>query len=366
MKRSKGYLSFSLALLMCNWAMSDLKGADLLTPTEEHGMLFESVPGLSVNLPNKVVIPDGLPWPISGKSIKDISLYWGVEDAVSPGIQKDCKFGVCGVVSGTTENHYHKHLGVDIAAASGTAVTPVRAGKVERVGDFGNGWGQFVVISHDNSTWTSVYGHLDIDTKKIYGGLSVTTSTVLGTVKNLDPTVTGDINHLHLGIRAAAYSATLSQAGYAGCDWTDLKFFVNPLKYLSRKGANIVDDNSASHSGSWQCSNAVDFYYGTGYRILAGGSSGEAVFKLDAPSDGSYKIYARWTPNSNRTTKANFIISNGTSIVTVTKSQQSIPRGAWIELTTMNLVTARQLSVTIRNGSSTGYLVSDAVLIEKQ
>ncbi|HKH45008.1 MAG TPA: peptidoglycan DD-metalloendopeptidase family protein [Thermoanaerobaculia bacterium] len=349
------------------WAASDAAVSAQVCLMDNQQVYRESFPGQHTYLPNKASVSANLPWPVAGKSIKDISLYFWVEDAVSPGVSKNCKRGACGY-SGSTEDHFPYHLGVDIAAASGSKVTPVQSGKVERVGDFGGGWGQYVVVSHDNNTWTSLYGHLDIDSTKIYKSLVVTTSTTLGTVRDLDPKITGDIDHLHFGLRAASYNDTdtTSRRGIADCSWTDPKSFVNPLSYLSRKDARIVDDNDTTRSGSWQCSNSVDFYYGTGYRVLAGGSAGSATFQFAVPSDGSYKIYSRWTPHSNRTEKAVFYLSNGASTVAVTKNQQTIARGSWVELSTVTLTMAKPFTVKLTNGSSSGYLVADAILIAKQ
>jgi peptidase M23-like protein len=357
-----------VALLSPTGGWGDEEGSETAALQQ---IYLESFPGQYKVLPNGAAISASLPWPISGKTLKDISLFWMVEDAVTPGVKKTCDRGSCNI-SGSGELHYPRHFGVDIAATSGTSVKPVKDGKVEYVGSWSEPkvpWGQFVVISHDKNTWISLYGHLDVDTKKIKAGVTVLTTTTIGTVKDLDPALTGDIDHLHFGIRAKSWASTdkASRWGYApDCSQAATLEWVNPLDYLSRKYASILDDNAATNSGAWTCSTGVDFYYGTGFRYLKEGVSGSSKYTFKSVSAGEYKIYARWTPHENRTSKARFTITQGSKTTTVEKSQKTFPRGGWVHLATMRLTSYPDLTVAITNGSSTGILVTDAVLIEKQ
>jgi murein DD-endopeptidase MepM/ murein hydrolase activator NlpD len=261
----------------------------------------------------------------------------------------------------------NRHLGIDIAASAQTAVKPIRAGRVERIATWGADWGGYVIVSHDNNTWLSLYGHLDVSSS-LSQGSTVTTATTLGTVKDLDAAATGDIDHVHLGIRAVAYNSTdsISRKGFADCNWSDPKSWVSPLGYLSRPAGSILDDNAAARSGAWACSTGVDFYYGTGYRTLQGGSAGSATFSFPISTGGFYKVYARWTPHANRTTQAKFTLSQGAVSQVVTKSQRTFPRGGWEYLTRMSLATTSNLAVKVTNNSSSGYLVIDAILIERE
>ncbi len=260
----------------------------------------ESFPGQTKALPSGIAISASMPWPISGKTVKDISIFWNVEDAVIPGVRKSCARAACNT-SGTGELHFPRHFGIDIAAASGSPVKPVKAGKVEYVGSWNTAtvpWGQFVVISHDNNTWISLYGHVDVDTSRIRAGTIISTTTTIGTVRDLDPVATGDIDHLHFGIRAKAWLSTdkVSRYGYApDCGQSSTLDWVNPLDYLSKKYASIGDDNSATNTGTWTCSTGVDFYYGTGFRYLASGASGSSTYTFNVTA-GDYKGLCKMDP----------------------------------------------------------------------
>src|SRR5436309_2645972 len=75
----------------------------------------------AVSFTSGATIPASLPWPIAAKSVKDVSLFFWVEDAVG-GVGKNCNRGPCGAMPGTGEIHYPNHLGIDIAASAGTKV----------------------------------------------------------------------------------------------------------------------------------------------------------------------------------------------------------------------------------------------------
>lgn len=329
----------------------------------------------AVSFTSGATIPASLPWPIAAKSVKDVSLFFWVEDAVG-GVGKNCNRGPCGAMPGTGEIHYPNHLGIDIAASAGTKVHPVADGCVEYVKQEGSGlWKWYVVVSHGPSdgrntcpnptnTWTTVYWHLDkVDTTKIAAGKTVTTSSILGEVADLDAK-TGDIDHLHFGIRAAAYDLNESRRGYADCSDTTTRLFVNPLTFLKRPGTTLLDDNYAILSGSWVCSDALPFYYGTGYRTLLDSTTGSATYRFEISASGRYKVYARWSPNPNRTSRAVFTITHGATTQSVTKDQTA-GNGQWTELTTMDMLMSVPLVVKIQNGAKR-YLISDAVLIERQ
>lgn len=93
----------------------------------------------------------------------------------------------------------HGHNAVDIAAQRGTPVVATAAGRViiARMGGFNGGYGNMIVISHDNNIQT-LYAHL----KDVYitPGSTVTQGQVIGTVGNTGRS-TGP--HLHIEVRGA-------------------------------------------------------------------------------------------------------------------------------------------------------------------
>lgn len=73
---------------------------------------------------------------------------------------------------------YSGHLGEDWKAPIGTPVFPIAPGHVERSEDYGDGWGNIVIISHadlvQGKTIFSMYAHLN--TRLIKAGTNVTTT----------------------------------------------------------------------------------------------------------------------------------------------------------------------------------------------
>ena len=59
-------------------------------------------------------------------------------------------------------------------------------------------------------------------------------------------------------MRIGGYPNSYAVAGYKGCGG-NLYGFINPLDYLPSKGYQLVDDQSAIHSGDWKDSVSTDF-----------------------------------------------------------------------------------------------------------
>lgn len=298
-------------------------------------------------------LPANLPWPIAGKSVKDIYLSFWADDAVTELKTK------CG---GTRPP---KHLAIDIAASSGTAVYPIASGKVLYLAN-GVQWGKAVVIGHgvNYTEWTEVLWHL---TPSVAVGDLVTTKTAVGTVVHLDPSL-GDRDHVHLGIRAAAYAQDLSKVGF---DCTDQLSFVNPLQVIGHRDFVLVDgdDAGAKFTGtSWKQSTATQLYHGSGYRVLPSNAAGSAAFTFTIPTSGSYNLYVRWTADPNRTNKARMTVTSGAMKPwSIFFDQRTLSaNGTWMPLGLFgNLSGGGSMTITFTN-EGTGYLSADAVLAEKQ
>lgn len=103
------------------------------------------------------------------------------------------------VVNGRRSQGIHGHNGVDIAATPGTPVLAAASGRaiVAKVGGYNGGYGNMIIISHDNNIQT-VYAHL----KAVYitQGQMVSQGEVIGEVGNTGRS-TGP--HLHFEVRGA-------------------------------------------------------------------------------------------------------------------------------------------------------------------
>lgn len=98
-------------------------------------------------------------------------------------------------------NKNKKHVGIDISAPAGTSVYAAKDGVVSRVNDLGpdpqtgKSWGQYVIIAHEDDTWTTGYLHLKTSIKK---GAKVLQGDTIGKVYS---------DHLHFSVRLAPTSS---------------------------------------------------------------------------------------------------------------------------------------------------------------
>jgi murein DD-endopeptidase MepM/ murein hydrolase activator NlpD len=103
------------------------------------------------------------------------------------------------VIGGHKTQGLHGHNGIDIGATPGTPVLAAASGRaiVVRLGGYNGGYGNMIIISHDNGVQT-VYGHL----RDIYitQGQTVTQGQTIGEVGNTGKS-TGP--HLHFEVRGA-------------------------------------------------------------------------------------------------------------------------------------------------------------------
>lgn len=312
------------------------------------------------------MIPTNLSWPLDGKNIRHTSIFFDTDDAVEA-VGKTC-----------TGGRYPKHLGVDIHATPGSPVKSVYPGHVVRRGS-APGWGEYVVLSHDNNTWTSVYWHLeniqvvsDDTNGKHFNGDDVTTGEVLGYV--FDTTPVGDVSHLHFGIRPSPYvwnSDIEGRRGIGKCAGKSnaLYGFVNPYKHLSNNGYKLIDDTEATHTGSWVSSTNADLYTDKGYKALIKGTQGTAVYEYTTPSTGTYSIYTRFTPYSDRTTNATYkIYISGKLRKTVSIDQTNMnSRGENVYLVGYRVNKPNvKFKIEVSNGNGSDALISDAILFRKR
>ena len=148
------------------------------------------------------------------------------------------------------------------------------------------------------------------------------------------------------------------------------------VKEISKPGipnpgspAVVVDNTSGGFTASsnWFASTSVAGYYGTNYHARATASvSDPATWSATLPSDGSYKVYARWTTGSNRATAAPFIVYHSGGSTTVNMNQQS-NNGTWVLLGTFNMYQGTADRVKLSCWTTAGYyVIADAVQFVKQ
>ncbi len=159
--------------------------------------------GVSVDAPlavgDTIIVPDGeiqavqAPKPktsTKGKTSKVLKSY--VTTAPEGFLRRP-------VVGGKRSQGIHGHNGIDIAAAPGTPVIASAGGRVivAKLGGYNGGYGNMVIISHDNGIQT-VYAHL----RDVYitQGQTVTQGQPIGEVGN---TGRSSGPHLHFEVRGA-------------------------------------------------------------------------------------------------------------------------------------------------------------------
>ena len=96
-----------------------------------------------------------------------------------------------------------RHDGIDIAAASGTAVYAAYKGTVRYIGYDANGYGNYVDISHDQQTYWTRYAHLSSD--RVSVGQFVQRGERIGSSGNTGAS-TGP--HLHFEVRTGGQWGT--------------------------------------------------------------------------------------------------------------------------------------------------------------
>lgn len=133
----------------------------------------------------------------------------------------------------------------------------------------------------------------------------------------------------------------------------------------------IVDNTDAAAivpSTAWFPGTSVAGFYGSNYHARATAAISDAfTWKGTIPSDGSYKVYARWTTGSNRSTTAPYVVYHSGGSTTVNVNQQ-LNNGTWVLLGTFNLFQGSTADrVKLSCWTTTGfYVVADAVRFVKQ
>lgn len=126
-------------------------------------------------------------------------------------------------------------------------------------------------------------------------------------------------------------------------------------------GGTAVDASDPAHfhsSGPWRASTSIAGYVGAFYLVMAPGDSGWASWSLPVAS-GRYEVTARFTPFSNRTSRAIYrvYVASGATPVVVPVDQR---QGGHVSLGTFTL--GPGASVSIDPSVADGNTIADAVV----
>ena len=139
-------------------------------------------------------------------------------------------------------------------------------------------------------------------------------------------------------------------------------------------GSIIVDSNAANNdpakarlelTGTWNSSNSVSGYYGTGYYWAdTAPTSAPATFSFYLPAAATKTIDAWWTAASDRSTGATFIIQNaaGTELGRATKNQTT-GGSQWNTLGTFNFSAGWNHVILSRWQAAGKVVIADAVRV---
>ncbi|MFC4077135.1 golvesin C-terminal-like domain-containing protein [Salinithrix halophila] len=174
----------------------------------------------------------------------------------------------------------------------------------------------------------------------------------------------GGGNWVELGVypfeqgKAAQVKLTDDANGYVIAD---------AVQFEKVDGMKVIDNNdaSATHTGTWKSSTAQKTFYGSNYLYNYKGTGADTfTWNLNAPETGSYKIYARWQPYTDRATNAPFTIhhKSGQSVKKMDQRDYS-KKGQWMELGTYNFDAGTGKVVLSDNAD--GIVVADAILMER-
>jgi len=134
----------------------------------------------------------------------------------------------------------------------------------------------------------------------------------------------------------------------------------------------ILDDGDAGYtrSAGWtDLTNTLS--YGLDYDYhAAGNGNGHATWTFNNIPQGTYQVFAKWIPFSNRATNAPYTILDGsTPLATVLVNQQQLPTGelsngiSWQSLGFFSTSTGT-LAVRLRDNAN-GYVIADAIRLVK-
>ena len=206
---------------------------------------------------------------------------------------------------------------------------------------------------------------------------------------------TGKTGRVHAKTGTLTNGGTLSLSGYVDNQYDSKRYYFSVytnnvpssaqddtrnridtiVGYLTQSGlpsatlADVIVDNTDggfTASTNW-ATGTNPGYYGTNYRVRPTASvSDAATWSATLPTSGSYKVYARWVADPNRSTTAPYIVYHTGGSTTVSVNQQA-NNGTWVLLGTFNMNAGTATRVALSCWTTAGYyVVADAVRFEQQ
>lgn len=123
----------------------------------------------------------------------------------------------------------------------------------------------------------------------------------------------------------------------------------------------IVDNTSASLTGTWSSSNRTAGFYGSNYLHDSNTGKGakSALFTPAIGTTGKYAVYVRWISGADRASNVPYDVTHAGGITTVTKDQRT-GGGIWQMLGNFDFSAGTSGSVRIRTSGTGGYVIADA------
>lgn len=129
----------------------------------------------------------------------------------------------------------------------------------------------------------------------------------------------------------------------------------------------VIDDADATKTGAWQHSVSSSRYVGSGYHHDGDKRNGKAsaTFEATVEKAGRYEIRVAYPPNSNRTSRAEFTVEVDDLLIAKTVNQRKTPplSPLMTSLGTFDFDDQQQVTVSVTNANSDGYVIIDAVQI---
>jgi hypothetical protein len=127
----------------------------------------------------------------------------------------------------------------------------------------------------------------------------------------------------------------------------------------------LLDDAAMARRGEWTSSASIAGFVGERYWHDGNEEKGakEARFTGKIAKAGTYEVRLAYSPNPNRATNVPIEIAAGgtTTHVTVNQRQRPTIETAFVTLGTVRLDADQEVSVTISNKGTDGFVIVDAV-----
>jgi hypothetical protein len=199
------------------------------------------------------------------------------------------------------------------------------------------------------------YGSIRMEPVFMVLGQSAATAACLAIDRG---TAVQDVPYAQLRERLLADQQVLEWTGpvRSGGEGTDLK---------SLPGI-VLDNTNAKLIGEWQSSTATPGYVAADYLHDANSNKGSlsAEYLTQIPNAGVYEIRMYFTADPNRATNVPVTVKIGPNTLNLVIGQRTKPQGGnFVSLGVYQIAPKTEVSVTIANAMTDGYVIADAIQI---